>query len=437
MIRGIVQLCRISRLCGSSLKIQLVLGLSLLLSLDGLRGEGFRNSPPGTFGLGRAGGRIAHVDDASAVTHNPANLVDLASAELQLAPSIIYIHEDYESVNGQRAESKEPWKFLPNLFASTPLDGGKIALGLGVTTPYGLGNEWDLNSSAFQTGGAWRYTAAYSAELMTMNFNPALALKVTEELRIGAGVDVMWSKLTLKQLYPWFLVTQNPTSPDGEMEASGDGTGIGANLGVTYEIAKRHRLALTWRTPVQVDYKGDFDLSNVPPAFGGGSIDSSFGSSIKFPTIISAGYGVKLTDKIRLEADVEWLQFSNFEDLPISVPVGPQLGLPASINQDWKDTWTFGIAGDWEFATNWTLRLGYQFYQSPVPDSTFSPTIPDADQNVITFGLCYRTGHHAFEAAYGLDFYDVREISTAQQPAFNGKYEFTVHLFSLGYRYRF
>ena len=36
--------------------------------------EGFRNPPPGTFNLGRAGGRIAQVDDSSAVQQNPANL---------------------------------------------------------------------------------------------------------------------------------------------------------------------------------------------------------------------------------------------------------------------------------------------------------------------------------------------------------------------------
>ena len=32
---------------------------------------------------------------------------------------------------------------------------------------------------------------------------------------------------------------------------------------------------------------------------------------------------------------------------------------------------------DYQFAPNWVVRAGYQFYQSPVPDSTFSPTIPD------------------------------------------------------------
>ena len=108
-----------------------------------------------------------------------------------------------------------------------------------------------------------------------------------------------------------------------------------------------------------------------------------------------------------------------------------------SFAENWKDTFTIGIGGDWQINPEWTIRAGYQFYESPVPDSTLSPTIPDANQNVFTVGLAYRHNHHSIEAAYGLDFYDTRNISNNQNPALNGKYDFTVHLFSLAYRYSF
>ncbi len=113
------------------------------------------------------------------------------------------------------------------------------------------------------------------------------------------------------------------------------------------------------------------------------------------------------------------------------------LGAAANNAENWRDTFTVGIGGDWKFADHWVARAGYQFYQSPVPDSTFSPTIPDSDQNVFTVGLGYKRGHHSLEAAYGLDFYNARNISTDQNPAFNGRYTFNVHLFSFSYRYSF
>jgi long-chain fatty acid transport protein len=397
-----------------------------LLSAASLHAEGFRNPPPGAFNLGRAGGRIAQVDDSSAVQQNPANLVDVTNAQAQITPSIIYIKANFNSPLGQSGSTIDPWKMLPNFFVSLPLPDDKLAIGLGVTVPYGLGNEWDQSSSAFtQPTGVLTYFAPYFSKLTTINFNPTMAFKLGEKLQIGAGVDVMWSQLEFKQML-------SPFAPNLEAHAQGDGVGFGGNLGITWNITDRQRLAATYRSPITVNYSGTTEFNN-----SGGVPDTSFNSQIKYPTIVSLGYGFQVNDAIRLEADVEWIQFSQFKNLPVTV--GPNLlGVPSqNVVENWRDTFTLGFGGDWQFAKHWILRGGYQYYQSPVPDSTFSPTIPDANQNVITFGLGFQSGHHSVEASYGLDFYNTRNISTAQNPAFNGKYTMNVHLFSLAYRYTF
>jgi long-chain fatty acid transport protein len=410
----------------------------IVFLINSSHAEGFRNPPAGAFNLGRAGGRIAQVDDSSAAAQNPANLVDLSGPEIQVAPSVVYISADFKSPTGQSAESQDPWKVLPNAFAGVPLGEGQFALGLAVTMPYGLDSKWDDgSSSAFaRPFGAWRYQSPYSTELTTVNVSPAVAAKLGDFARVGVGLDIMWSQVKFNQFYPWFLLTGNLASPDGQIRVEGDGVGVGGNFGLTLSITEKQRLAVTFRMPIRVDYSGDFQVDNVPAALGGGSVRSDFGTSIKFPAIVGAGYGIELTDKIRVEADVEWLQFSNFKNLPLNTS-NPLPGLPNNVEENWKDTFTAGIAGDWRFASDWIFRLGYQFYQSPVPDSTFSPSIPDADQNVLTVGLAYTHGHHWLEAAYGADFYGSRHITNNQNPAFNGDYNITVHLFSFSYRYSF
>jgi len=397
--------------------------------------EGLRNPPPGTQNLGRAGARAAHVDDASAIAHNPANLLDVPKAEVQFAPTLVFIEADYTSGAGVKAETKEPWKLLPNLFASMPLQDGRFSLGLGITTPYGIGNEWEP-TGAFAPGGNLRYTSAFSAELKVINLNPTFAFKLHDRLRVGVGVDVFWSQLTLKQFYPWLLVSGNPSDPDGVAKAQGDGFGVGGNLGVTWEFTDRQRLAFTVKTPVSVNYSGDFELDNVPAGFGGGTMKSDFHSGIDFPTIIGLGYGIQLTETIRVGTDLEWIEFSRFDDLPLDVE-NPAPGLPSSVREDWNDTFTIGVGGDWKFSPGWIARASYQFYESPVPDRTFSPVIPDANQNVITVGVGYTHKRHHLEAAYGLDFYNERHIRNNQQPAFNGDYSLNVHLFSFTYRLNF
>jgi long-chain fatty acid transport protein len=414
---------------------------ALVLTIQSLPAEGFRNPPAGALDLGQAGGRIALVDDSSAAVQNPANLLELTNAEFQFAPTIVNIKANFSSPTGQSAESKDPWKFLPNAFGAVPFADGRFAASLAITTPYGLGSDWNQNSSAFaRPTGIWRYQTPYTAELTTVNISPGIAAKLGEHVRLGAGLDVMWSELTLKQFYPW-LIFPNSTGvePDGNLNATGDGIGVGGNAGLTWLVTERQSLAVTYRSPMTVHYSGDFTIDNITPtaAFLGATPRSDLSTKIGFPTIVAAGYGIRLTDTVGVETDVEWLQFSRFKSLDLNAGNNSFLLPSTSIPENWKDTFTLGIAGYWCFADNWVLRAGYQYYQSPIPDSTFSPSIPDADQNVFTVGLCYHYKRHSLEGAYGLDIYNTRNITNDQNPAFNGTYKLTVNLFSLSYRFSF
>jgi long-chain fatty acid transport protein len=416
-----------------------LVALVLILSPLCVCGEGFRNPPAGTFNLGRAGGRIAQIDDASAIQQNPANLLDVKQTQAEFTPSIVYIHVDYTSPSGVSAETENPWKLLPNFFASTPVMDDRVVVGFGLTTPYGLANEWE-QTGAFADPLSLKYQAPYFTELMTINANPTVAVRLLDNLTLGAGLDVTWSQLTFKQLYPWLAFPGSTgTEPDGKIKAEGDGFGFGGNMGLTWQIAEKHRLAVTYRSPIQVNYEGTFQINNVTPTatFVGVTPESKFETEIKFPTIVALGYGIQVTDNVRLELDGEWLQFSNFKSLDLNVGNNALLFPSTSIAQNWKNTYTVGIGGDWRFSPDWVVRFGYQHYETPVPDSTLSTTIPDANQNVFTVGLGYQHGHHAFEGGYGFDIYADRTITDNVNPAFNGTYGITVHLFSLSYRYSF
>ncbi len=417
-------------------RLELIVSMGALsvISTATVRGEGFRDATIGAFDLGRSGGRIAQVDDATAVQNNPANLVDVTNIVAELDPSILYINVDYKSPNGtQSASTLHPWKALPNFFLAAPLFGDRVTFGFGVTVPYGLANQWETSSSAFARPGGQLDGAANFGKLTTFNFNPSLAFKPCDTVQIGVGLDVMYSQLELRQYLPY-----SPFLPNFEAHASGDGVGVGGNLGVTWSITEHQRLALTYRSTMTVDYRGTADFENTGAP---SNPTTSFGSQIKFPNIISAGYGIDLTDSIRLESDVEWLQFSEFKNLPITsgtaLTTFGNLNLSQTVPEAWHNTFTAGFGGDWKFAEHWVARAGYQFFESPVPSSTFSPTIPDANQNVITMGLGWQAKNVSLEFAYGLDFYNDRNITSDVNPSLDGKYTFNVHLFSLAFRYAF
>lgn len=397
-------------------------------------GEGFRNPTAGSLGLGQSGGRRVHVDDASAVVHNPANLLGIAEPEVQVAPSVVYYRVEFESTFGQD-ETRNPWHVLPNVFASLPLVTNSMALGLGVTTPYGLGSEWEQSASS-----PLRYVAPYKTDLKTVNVGASLAVRLAPGLTLGGGLDVMWSELEFKQHYPWLLFPGSTgLEPDGDFRLKGDGLGFGGNVGISWELLEGHTLAATYRSPVGIRYDGGTELSNITPVAQalGATATGPFRTRIEFPTIVGAGYGVKVSDRVRLEVNGEWLEFSRFDALRVDAGNNAFLLPTTEVRQDWKDTFTVGVGGDWRFADHWLLRAGYQYFESPVPDETLSPSIPDANQHVVTAGLAWRYRGHALEASYGYDWYDRREVSNNQVAAFNGRYDITVHMLAFAYRFRF
>lgn len=103
-----------------------------------LHAEGFRSPTTGSSGLATTGGRIAFVDDAaSAVFHNPANLVELPRWEAAAEPTFVHHSVEYESPTGARQSTTDPWKALPHLSPGGPLDadGRSAALGVGLSVP--------------------------------------------------------------------------------------------------------------------------------------------------------------------------------------------------------------------------------------------------------------------------------------------------------------
>lgn len=413
----------------------LVVCLCMVVATMAVFAEGFRNPPDGA-ALGHVGGKIVFSDDASAIAHNPANLVDLEGPEAQATLTLLHSKAEYESAAGTSAETEEPWKWLPNLYFAWPLQDGQFAAGVGVTTPFGQSTEWS-KTSVFQ------YTAPYFAELRVVNVNPTLAARLGDRLAVAVGGDLYWSDLDLKQVYSWYNVTKSLADRDGEASFCGDGQGLGGNVAVALEVTDRQRLAVTYRSAVKVEYEGDFEISNIPaaakvsPLLQALTSRSDFDTEIEFPAVAALGYGVKATDTLRFEVDVEWIEFSRYDALDLDIGNNSLLLPSRTITQDWEDSWTFGVGADWNLRPELVLRAGYIFIESPIPDKTLAPTLPDADRHVVSVGLGYEKGGHALELACAFSFFDERDIEGNQNPAYDGEYELTSSLFGLSYGYTF
>jgi len=246
----------------------------------------------------------------------------------------------------------------------------------------------------------------YEASVLFLNINPTVAFPVHESVYIGIGLNVVYSQLELKALNG-----VPPPAPPGtivQSEGEGDGGGIGGNIGVTWLPTARQRVAVTYRSRVDIDYEGDFE------------------TTIKYPNIIGLGYGIQLTDDIQLETQVEWLQWSVNDTQPFVAG-----GTSRPIVNNWDDTFTFGFGGSWAVADALVVRAGYAFIPSPIPDARVTPLLADEDRHALSLGLGYAFGSHGVDLAYTFSIYDDRDSTPS------GAYEVDSNLVGLTYSYSF
>lgn len=396
--------------------------------------DGFRNPPPSVSALARTGGNIAFLDDASALAINPANLAFEPATSVQVGAVASIIEADFRSAAGLGKESTDdPLAVLPHAFVVSPLDigGAKIVAGLGVTVPYGRSSEWD-NDVAFA------FESPYSAELRVIDIKPTIAAKLSDTVAVGAGLDIYYSDIDLEQMVPWSIATGIPTALPGVSRSEGDGWAVGANAAVTWNFAEGQRLAFVYRSAFDVDYEGDFHVSNVPPpAAGLVAADSSFDTTIKYPHVFALGYGVEVSECVKVGVDFEYITHSRFENLPVDLGVNNMLLPASSIQKDWDDNFTIGASAAWEFEENWTGTLGYVFIDSPIPDRTFSPLEADSDEHLISLGLEYKDEQNRLQLMYALGLLQDRNIDNNIITSVNGDYEFSVNFVGLSYQRAF
>ncbi len=406
-----------------------VFTVSLLVAPFGIFADGFRNPPESASALGRIGGKHADVDDPSAATINPANLAYMEDSAASLSVTIADSSGEFRSAGGgPREETDNSIGFLPSAFGVMPLGGGDYVLGIGLTVPFGRASKWDDTAS-------FAATSPYFAELAVINLNPSIATRVGENMAVAGGVSLYYSEIEFKQRYPWAALTGVGTDPLGDARFEGDGQAVGFNFAWTWHVADGQVLALIYKSSFDVEYDGNFTVTDLPAAAAaaGASSRSSFSSEIKFPTIISLGYSIQVCDSVRLAFDVDWLEHSRNSEIPVDIGSNSLLLPSPVIPQDWNDNWAYGFGLEWDYTEDWDLRAGCIYLETPNPTSTFIPVALEQDVPVISIGAGYERDGHSFDISYAIGLYEARTVSDNVNPAVNGEYEIESQLLAVAY----
>ncbi|MEM9283066.1 MAG: outer membrane protein transport protein [Verrucomicrobiota bacterium] len=397
-------------------------------SLTGFSAEGLRTLPDTAEAMGMVGGRLAVLDDGSVTRTNPATLADHSETLVQITFQPWHGKTDFVNGNGVTNSMTDPWKPLGSAYFVTPIKED-LTFGFGFSAPFGV-------SISYPSTGPFRYFGAHEANLQTIALNPALGLKINDDVSIGVGLDIFRSSLMLKQNFPWAQVALAPV-PDGTMKFEGDGWGLGAYFGLNFDLGERHHFSLVGRLPISVDYEGDFTIDRIP-APGAAAPTSVFQSEIEHPGSIGVGYAFDISEQLTLGVDFEWIGNSSHDDLPLNIGTNQALlAGKTAVPLNWDDSISVGFGLEYECSENLTLRAGYLYSDSPMNDTFYNPSVPADDRHIISVGIGYSWDVHTIDFAYSFLTMDSSDIRGNVTAAFNGNYDYQWDILTLSYTRRF
>ena len=407
----------------------LMYSLALIVSVSSnANAGGYSTSLYSTSGLGNAySGSATGSHDVSDIFFNPAVTAGKDKKEIIASFSYLRLAIDPDNIssnfvagkrNGTESRNVGTQKLIPALYFSSPIND-KMAFNLAISSPFGLETKYNKNWS-----GRFR---ALNSSISTLNVNPSLAYKITNDLSFGAGVMAQYYTANLtKEVFSSATTT-------GLGTVDGSDWGYGYNLGLKYDISKDLKVGLGYRSKIDYKLKGNVDVND--------NLASKFKAKTTTPESMSLGVAFDVNSDLQIVADSLWTRWSRLKKLDV-VAQNPLLSGSTQFN--WNDSFLHSVGANYALNKNNLLRTGLAYEKEAMNDRNREPIVPSSDKYWITAGLNHKLGN-GFEVdlAYVHQIYKTAKINIANygdkglQGSVTGKCKTSVDVISLALKKQF
>ena len=395
----------------------------------------FKLELPDAAAVGMGGAFTGEADRPSAVYFNPAGITQIDSIEESAGLTWAQPQVKFESANntGDAKERTENFIF-PDFFVTVPLIKDKLYLGLGESSDFGGGNEWEANS--------FSQYATVKDSITNKDYRIAAAYKINDQWSIGAGVVNDESQFEHDQ-----AINQGPAgNGDTSFKATDDSWGF--NLATMYRLNAQNQFGLDYKSPIHHNYDGTEYFNNLYTGgglgniLGGASVSTEAVQKLTLPQSVTLGYSLKPTSKWTINFDLEWTDWSQYKKQTTFYPNLSSFQtsfLPGPQTRDWTSVWSESVGVQYSVTDKLRVRTGYQHHQTPIPQSNFDTEFPDSDSNAITLGIGYDIASRlTIDIAYVADYEVSRKVVTnIDSPYLNGKYSEFINVATMQLTYKF
>lgn len=377
---------------------------------------GFGVYEQGSAAMGQGNAFSARADDPSAIFYNPAGIAQLKGTQVSLGATAILVKSAFRNdLTGNTTDMFQQTSFPPNFYLTHALSH-QWSVGLGIYAPFGLKIQWPQN---------WDLSRIiYRASLESIYFNPTIAWRPHDRLMLGVGMSYVYGTTELKKN----LTPLPPPQVDLRI-TRGIGDGWGYNFGGILKLSQWTSLALTFRSPVRIDFEGRAE--SAFPSF----IDGQVTTTITMPPMAVIGVSHVFSPNFVLELDIQWTGWSKFQSLDLKFENSV---FNTSISRNWKDVVAIRVGGEYRVNEIWALRAGYTYDETPVPAGTVDPLLPDATRDIFAVGLGYTVGFFTTDVAYNLLLMRDRRVDNViSGVSQQGSYRTVAHLIGLNLTFRY
>lgn len=422
-------------------KARLIIGGAIALLL-GLSGEAFAGglsiNLQSAAASGKANAFAGEANDPSALFYNPAGITQLPGTQVMLGTSVVYLDSTFRSsTSGESTQLQDQFPIIPHLYITHRFKqwDERLSIGLGIFTPFGIVIDWPDNWQ-----GRFDSTVA---KLRVTIYQPTVAFQATKDLSLAAGLRIADVAAAFERQFavPALGIVESKLRAH-DLTANP----IGWNVGILYRVTDTTSVGLQFRSELQAKLDGQADFTGPASlAFS----NTGFHSSIKLPPQLVAGVSTKFFPRWTINADIEWEGWRTLGSLPLNFDATPGSPVPQSaLNSPgprlWTNSYVFRIGGEFAATDRIAIRGGYFFDETPIPDNTFDPNIPNADLHALTAGLGYKWNATSLDVAYLIGFYEKRTIDASTIDPFNsagptafGSYSTMPHVLTISVSQKF
>lgn len=400
----------------------------ITVTVSNLFAGGFQINEHSARAMAMGGAFTAIANDPSAIYFNGAGLTQMRGTNFLFGTTLIAPVSTFRGVSPDitQYDMKKQY-FFPSHFWVSHSFNENFAAGIGFTSPFGLGTQWDDN---------WvgKYLAIETS-LKVFTISPVVAYKVSDQLSLSAGFVYSWADVTITSKSP-----QTPFPGDAFATLKGkDNSAFGYNFGLMFKPTPRLSFGASFHSQVKYTFKGTATTTGAPQ-LASQLPNGDVTAKLTTPINLAVGVAYDVMPELKLSADFQYVGWSSYDTLAADFadPKYKDISKPRLYDN------SFIVRFGAEYTVNDVFKLegGIYFDKNPVKPEYVNPSLPEANRLGFSIGVDYKLMNnlgvnlsYLFIRASELTVTNSKEYYTQGNSPFNGTYNSYANLASISLSY--